>query len=86
LQELRELTKLHKEGYDVSFRVRQEELDLGMTESSLKELQLASGRPKMRIDALLREAAAVAHQGRSKIQLVFLLSVVFFLIHPFRVS
>ena len=59
-QELRELTKLQKEGYDVSFRVRREELDMGMTESSLQELRLASGRPKMRIDALLREAAAAA--------------------------
>ncbi|KAL3790209.1 LOW QUALITY PROTEIN: hypothetical protein HJC23_005581 [Cyclotella cryptica] len=62
IKELRELTKLQKEGYDVSFRVRQEELDMGMTQASLQELQLASGRPKMRIDALLREAAAAAEE------------------------
>ncbi|KAL3790210.1 hypothetical protein HJC23_005582 [Cyclotella cryptica] len=62
IKELRELTKLQKEGYDVSFRVRQEELDMGMTEASLQELQLASGRPKMRIDALLREAAATTEE------------------------
>ena len=47
----------------MSFRVRQEESDLGLTDSSLKEFQLASGRPKTRIDALLREAAVADHQG-----------------------
>ena len=32
---------------------------MGLTESSLEELKAASGRPKKRIDALLREAASV---------------------------
>ncbi|KAL7516208.1 hypothetical protein ACHAWX_001250 [Stephanocyclus meneghinianus] len=65
IKELRELTKLRQEGYGVAFRVRREELDMGMTESSLRELQLASGRPKTRIDALLREAAATAEKGEN---------------------
>lgn len=64
LQELRELTKLKKEGYDASFFVRQDELDMGMTESSIQELKAPSGRPKKRIDALLHDAAAQAsHDG-----------------------
>jgi hypothetical protein len=38
--------------------VRQDELDMGMTESSVQELNSASGRPKKRIDTLLRDAAS----------------------------
>ena len=58
-QELRELTKLKKEGHDASFIVRKEELDLGMTESSKAELKGASGRPKTRMDKLLQDSAAL---------------------------
>ena len=58
-QELRELTKLKKEGHDTSFIVRKEELDLGMTESSKAELKGASGRPKTRMDKLLQDSAAL---------------------------
>lgn len=57
-QELRELTKLKKEGHSASFLVRQDELEMGMTESSIQELKAPSGRPKKRIDALLHDAAA----------------------------
>ncbi len=57
VQELRELTKLKDEGHDASFVVRKEELDLGMTESSTTELKGPSGRPKTRIEKLLRESA-----------------------------
>lgn len=58
IKELRELVKLNDEGHNAFFSVRREELDLGSTEASLKELNSASGRPKKRIDKLLREAAS----------------------------
>ena len=58
LKELRELTKLEKEGHSATFSVSQEELDMGMTESSIAELKSASGRPKVRIDKLLRDSSA----------------------------
>ena len=57
LQELRELTKLKKEGHDASLIVRKDELELGMTESSKAELKGASGRPKTRINKLLQDFA-----------------------------
>ena len=57
IKELRELTKLKKEGHDASFIVRKEELDLGMTDSSQAELKGPSGRPKTRINKLLQESA-----------------------------
>eukprot|EP00571_Detonula_confervacea_P012011 CAMPEP_0172305996 /NCGR_PEP_ID=MMETSP1058-20130122/7175_1 /TAXON_ID=83371 /ORGANISM="Detonula confervacea, Strain CCMP 353" /LENGTH=582 /DNA_ID=CAMNT_0013017765 /DNA_START=237 /DNA_END=1985 /DNA_ORIENTATION=+ len=57
IKEIRELTKLKKEGHDATFSVRKEELDLGMTESSVAELKGPSGRPKTRIDKLLQESA-----------------------------
>ena len=56
-KELRELTKLKKEGHDATFTLRKEELDLGMTESSVAELKGQSGRPKTRINKLLQESA-----------------------------
>lgn len=40
---------------------------MGLTESSLEELKAASGRPKKRIDALLREAASVDAVGDGKL-------------------
>ncbi|KAL9181887.1 hypothetical protein ACHAXT_012230 [Thalassiosira profunda] len=44
IKELRELTKLKKEGHDAAFIIRKEELDMGMTESSQAELKGPSGR------------------------------------------
>jgi adrenodoxin-NADP+ reductase len=58
IKELRELVKLEEEGYGASFVVRNDELDLGTTAASLEELASASGRPKKRIDKLLRDTAA----------------------------
>lgn len=57
IKELRELT--HLDGYDTTFLVRAEELDMcGSTMASQEELNGPSGRPKGRIDKLLREVAA----------------------------
>lgn len=53
------MTKLKKEGHDATFIVRKEELDLGMTQSSVAELKGASGRPKTRINKLLQDSAIV---------------------------
>jgi len=58
IKELRELTKLRKEGIDVSFRVSSEEMDMGMTDASSEELKGPMARPKGRIDKLLRQVAA----------------------------
>jgi len=60
IKEIRELTKLNKEGLGVLFRVRKEELDMGMTEASMAELEGPAARPKKRIDKLLRDAAAAS--------------------------
>ena len=60
IKEIRELTKLKKDGLGVLFRVSQEELDMGMTEASFSELEGPTARPKKRIDKLLREAAAAS--------------------------
>jgi adrenodoxin-NADP+ reductase len=57
IKELRELVKLEDEGHETVFIVRQDELDLGATSASQQELQGPLGRPKSRIDSLLREAA-----------------------------
>lgn len=81
LQELRELTKLKKEGYNASFHVRQDELNMGMTESSKEELKAASGRPKKRIDALLQEAASVGASEKGNVTLINALALQFCLIH-----
>ena len=77
-QELRELTKLKKEGHDASFIVRKEELDLGTTESSKAELKGASGRPKTRIDKLLQDSAIVKDKGDTakEVELRFLMNPV----------
>jgi adrenodoxin-NADP+ reductase len=58
IKELRELTKLDEEGHQASFFVSQDELDMGTTDSSVQELQAPSGRPKTRIDDLLRRVAS----------------------------
>lgn len=63
LQELRELTKLKKEGHDASLIVRKDELELGMTESSKAELKGALGRPKTRINKLLQDFATSEDDG-----------------------
>ena len=80
IKELRELTKLSKEGHGVSFHVREDELDLGMTDSSRQELEGRLGRPKGRINKLLRAAAAVAHDPKAakEVHLRFLLNPVEF--------
>jgi hypothetical protein len=64
-QELRELTKLKDDGHDASFVVRKEELDLGMTDSSILELRGPSGRPKTRLDKLLRDSATSGDNASS---------------------
>lgn len=63
IKELRELTKLNKEGHHVSFVVRKEELDMGMTDASIEELKGPGGRPKSRIDKLLQENASEDSQS-----------------------
>mmetsp|Transcript_11114 Transcript_11114/g.25914 ORF Transcript_11114/g.25914 Transcript_11114/m.25914 type:complete len:572 (+) Transcript_11114:108-1823(+) len=57
IKELRELTKLNKEGHNAKLIIRRGELELGMNDSSVAELKGASGRPKTRIDKLLRDSA-----------------------------
>eukprot|EP00581_Thalassiosira_minuscula_P004939 CAMPEP_0183743048 /NCGR_PEP_ID=MMETSP0737-20130205/65015_1 /TAXON_ID=385413 /ORGANISM="Thalassiosira miniscula, Strain CCMP1093" /LENGTH=653 /DNA_ID=CAMNT_0025978651 /DNA_START=85 /DNA_END=2046 /DNA_ORIENTATION=+ len=77
IKELRELTKLKKEGHDATLVVRQEELDLGMTESSEAELKGPKGRPKTRINKLLQESAAVEDgpsETSKQVELRFLMS------------
>lgn len=58
IKELRELVNLESEGYNTSFVVQEDELDMGATESSIAELNGPQGRPKTRINQLLRETAA----------------------------
>jgi adrenodoxin-NADP+ reductase len=62
IKELRELVKLEEEGFDTAFVVRNDELELGSTAATKEELAGAQGRPKARIDALLRQAAATGEQ------------------------
>eukprot|EP00584_Thalassiosira_punctigera_P017653 CAMPEP_0172555580 /NCGR_PEP_ID=MMETSP1067-20121228/58749_1 /TAXON_ID=265564 ORGANISM="Thalassiosira punctigera, Strain Tpunct2005C2" /NCGR_SAMPLE_ID=MMETSP1067 /ASSEMBLY_ACC=CAM_ASM_000444 /LENGTH=596 /DNA_ID=CAMNT_0013344115 /DNA_START=143 /DNA_END=1933 /DNA_ORIENTATION=+ len=79
IKELRELTRLKKEGHDTSFIVRKEELDLGMTESSTTELKGASGRPKTRINKLLQDSAGAednAPDTAKQVDLRFLMNPV----------
>lgn len=63
IKELRELTKLNAEGHNVSFVVRKEELEMGMTDASVEELKGPGGRPKTRIDKLLQDAASEDDQS-----------------------
>ena len=85
IKEIRELTKLKKEGLDVTFRVSQEELDMGMTEASMAELDGPAARPKKRIDKLLRDAAAAyadvdgANSSEREVSLRMLMNPVEFL-------
>jgi adrenodoxin-NADP+ reductase len=59
IKELRELFNLQNDGYDTSFIVQKEELDMcTSTIATQNELNGPNGRPKQRIDKLLREAAA----------------------------
>jgi len=67
IKELRELTKLQKEGHNTDFVVRTEELDQGATESTLEELKSPTARPKVRIDKLLRDAAKNIAKGSGKL-------------------
>ncbi len=75
IKELRELTKLD----DVAFIIDEEELDAGLTEASVEELNGRGSRPKVRIDNLLRETASKSIEKREKeIRLRFLLNPVEF--------
>jgi adrenodoxin-NADP+ reductase len=59
IKELRELVRLEDDGYNVPFIVRNDELDMcTSTIASQEELSGPYGRPKLRIDTLLREAAS----------------------------
>jgi len=53
IKEIRELTKLE----DADFIVDEKELEMGATLASQEELKAPGGRPKVRIDKLLRDAA-----------------------------
>mmetsp|Transcript_34129 Transcript_34129/g.51481 ORF Transcript_34129/g.51481 Transcript_34129/m.51481 type:complete len:401 (+) Transcript_34129:959-2161(+) len=95
IKELRELTKLKKEGHNVAFNVRQDELDMGATPSTMKELNLPGARPKVRIDKLLRDVAAAtdttsgADTTTKEVDLRFLLQPMTFLpdeLDPSRVG
>ncbi|KAL7574235.1 hypothetical protein ACA910_012491 [Epithemia clementina (nom. ined.)] len=76
IKEVRELVNLQEEGFAVSFVVREEELDMGATKDSLEELESAAGRPKQRINKLLRSAAAkkLDDNQPKRVDLRFLLS------------
>lgn len=82
IKELRELVKLKQEGFDASFIVREDELDLGTTEASLAELNGPGGRPRVRIDKLLREASANVQSASKEVHLRFLMNPVEFECHP----
>lgn len=59
IKELRELTHLEDDGFDTSFVVREDELNMcTSTKASQEELNGPNGRPKGRIDKLLRNAAS----------------------------
>ena len=55
---------MHEEGHDAAFHIRKDELELGMTESSLSELKGTVGRPKTRLVKLLQEAAESSSDNR----------------------
>lgn len=76
IKELRELTKLDAEGHDASFVVKEDELDMGNTLASQEELNTKGARPKVRIDKLLREAAAkpIETSNAKEVHLRFLLN------------
>lgn len=61
----------------------EEELEAGTTESTKQELKGPGSRPKVRIDKLLRDAAASTAAERTKrVQLRFLTRPIEFLAHP----
>lgn len=77
IKELRELTKLEEEGHGAKFVLREDELELGATDASKEELAQKGGRPKVRIDKLLREAATKAAEesdSAKEVRLRFLVS------------
>jgi len=97
IKELRELITLQKEEKEGSkdglqFKVYSEELDLGMTPSSIQELEIS--KPKMRIDTLLRQHAISMKQSqqqqqddeesttRTTMELRFLFNPIQFIPHP----
>ena len=77
IKELRELVQLQEEGHDTDFVVRSDELDQGATPASIDELEGPGGRPKKRIDKLLRKAAAsstATSSSNKRLDLRFLLN------------
>lgn len=65
IKELRELTKLEKEGHGARFVVRGEDLDAGTTDASREELEGPGARPRVRIDKLLRDQSKAAAASSS---------------------
>ena len=86
IKELRELTKLKKEGHNVSFVVRKEELEMGMTDASIEELKGPGGRPKSRIDKLLFDTAVPSSDAEKSVEIRFLLNPTHFAPHESDVS
>lgn len=84
IKELRELVKLEEEGYGASFEIREEEIDDGLTPTSLKELNGPRGRAKQRIDKLLRDASqqCTSKDVEKSVIIRFFLQPVAFLPHP----
>ena len=83
IKEVRELVKLADEGYNASLVVRPEELTVNS--ASQAELSGPGGRPKQRLDKLLREAAVAPFVDTLKqVRLRFLLNPVAFEADPER--
>jgi adrenodoxin-NADP+ reductase len=81
IKELRELTRLEDDGYNTAFLVREDELGMcASTPASQEELNGPSGRPKGRIDKLLRDVATKAPNSSlaKQLHLRFLLNPVRF--------
>lgn len=82
IKEVRELIKLRSEGHDADLVIRENELALN--EASQAELDGPGGRPKVRLDKLIREAAASGAPSSSgkRVDLRFLLNPVAFEADP----
>jgi adrenodoxin-NADP+ reductase len=66
IKEVRELINLEKEGCSAEFHVSEKELELGTTEASKAELAGPQGRPRQRIDKLLRDVATTTSTSQGK--------------------
>lgn len=81
IKEIRELVRLQKEGYGTYFHVSPDELQMGMNEASMQEMEGLAGRPKQRICDLLQKAAAASSDTTEcdkRVDLRFLLNPVRF--------